>query len=160
MSESSAAIIGDYLAHGAICPRILACEKRQVMLVTSEVAARALGVKAGAVFDALMEREAVASTGLGHGVALPHALVRGVERISGVFLRLKPPVDFAAIDDEPVDLVLALLAPPELAGEHLRALARSARALRSAELRRQLRLASGADAIRALMSRDERPRAA
>ncbi len=160
MSEASAAIIAEYLSHGAICPRVTAADKRQALLVASEAAARVHKIKPGLVFDALMEREASASTGIGHGVALPHALIPGVKRISGVFLRLKPPVEFGAVDDEPVDLILTLLAPPEQGGEHLRALARSARALRSAELRRQLRLANGPDAIQALLSRQERPRAA
>lgn len=160
MTEASAAIIGEYLSQGAVCPRVTAGDKRQALLVASEVAARVHGVRPGVVFDALMEREATASTGLGHGIALPHALVPGITRISGIFLRLASPIAFEAVDDEPVDLILVLLGPPEQGGEHLRALARSARALRSAELRRQLRQANGADAILALLSRQVCPRAA
>ena len=158
--DATTMLIGGVLPPGAICPRVTASEKRQVLAVVSEVAARTYGLKAAEVLDALMEREAAASTGVGHGVALPHAIVPGVPRVSGVFLRLKPAIDFQAVDDEPVDLVLALLAPPSDAGEHLRALARAARALRSSELRRQLRLAGGPDAIQALLSRESRPHAA
>ena len=161
MSDFSAsALIGDLLAPGAICPRVTATDKRQVFSVVSEVAARVHRLKAGTVFDLLMHREATASTGVGHGVAIPHALVPGIDHIRGVFVRLTPAIDYDAVDDEPVDLVFALLAPPSDAADHLRALARTARALRSAELRRQVRLAGGADALRALFSREARPTAA
>ena len=161
MSEfSGSSMIGDLLAPGAICPRVTATNKRQVLSVVSEVAARVHRVKAGVVFDALLQREATASTGVGHGVAIPHALVPGIDRIRGVFVRLKPAIDYAAVDDEPVDLVFALLAPPSDATDHLRSLARTARVLRSADLRRQLRLANGTDALRALLSREARPNAA
>ena len=161
MSDFSApVIIGDLLSPGAICPRVTAVNKRQVLSVVSEVAARVHRLKAGTVFDALLQREAVASTGIGHGVAIPHALVAGLDRIRGVFVRLKPAIDYAAVDDEPVDLVFALLAPPDAAADHLRSLARTARALRSSDLRRQLRLANGPDALRALLTREARTNAA
>lgn len=157
---STPMMIGDLLASGAICPRVTASDKRQVLSVISEVAARVHRLKAGAVLDALLQREATASTGVGHGVAIPHALVTGIDRIRAVFVRLQPAIDYAAVDDEPVDLVFALLAPPGDAADHLRALARTARALRSADLRRQLRLAHGTDALRALLTREARPNAA
>lgn len=157
---STSVMIGALLAPGAICPRVTASDKRQVLSVVSEVAARVHRLKAGTVFDALMQREGIASTGVGHGVAIPHALISGVDRIRGIFVRLKPAIDYAAVDDEPVDLVFALLAPPSDAADHLRALARTARALRSADLRRQLRLANGTDALRALLTREARPNAA
>ena len=157
---STPGMIGDLLSAGAICPRVTATNKRQVLSVISEVAARVHRLKAGVVFDALLQREATGSTGVGHGVAIPHALVYGIDRIHGVFVRLKPAIDYAAVDDEPVDLVFALLAPPSDAADHLRSLARTARALRSADLRRQLRSANGADALRALLSREARPNAA
>ncbi len=161
MSDFSAPmIIGDLLTPGSICPRVSAGDKRKALAVISEVAARVHGLKASIVFEALMAREAIASTGVGHGVAIPHALVKGVDRIRGVFVRLRPPIDYAAVDDEPVDLLFALLAPPEAAADHLRALARAARALRSADLRSQLRVASGTDAILALLSREARTHAA
>ena len=126
----------------------------------SEVAARVYRLKAGVVLDALLQREATASTGVGHGVAIPHALIPGIGRLQGVFVRLKPAIDYAAVDDEPVDLIFALLAPPNDAADHLRSLAKTARALRSGDLRRQLRLASGADALKALLSLEARTNAA
>lgn len=153
-------LIGEFLTPGAIAPSITARTKRQALNVAAEVAARACGLKPARVFEALWERETLGSTGVGHGVAIPHARLAGLDRVRGVFLRLKPPVDFGAVDDEPVDLIFALLAPAACGSDHLRAMARVARELRSAELRQQLRQASGVDAILALLTRDARPSAA
>ncbi len=137
-----------------------AASKRQALSVIAEIAARNFGLKAPDVFDALMEREAAGSTGVGHGVAVPHARLAGLDRLRGVFVRLDQPVDFDSLDDKPVDLVFALFSPQGGGSDHLRALARVSRALRQAELREQLRKASGTDAIRAFLVRDARPSAA
>ncbi len=158
--DLSSRLIGDLLAGGSIAPRLTVTTKRQVLSTVAEIAARSFGVKAPRVFDALMEREALGTTGVGHGVAIPHAPIEGLDRMRGVFARLVTPVEYAAVDDEPVDLIFALLTPPGAASDHLRAMARVARAMRSAELRRQLRQAGGVDAIRALLARDTRPSAA
>jgi len=158
--DLSSRLIGDLLAGGSIAPRLTVTTTRQVLSTVAEIAARSFGVKAPRVFDALMEREALGTTGVGHGVAIPHAPIEGLDRMRGVFARLVTPVEYAAVDDEPVDLIFALLTPPGAASDHLRAMARVARAMRSAELRRQLRQAVGVDAIRALLARDTRPSAA
>jgi PTS system nitrogen regulatory IIA component len=158
--ELSGSMIGDLLTGGSIASRLTVANKRQALATIAEIAARSFDLKAHCVFDALMEREALGATGVGHGVAIPHARVEGVGQMRGVFARLTPPVEFGSIDDEPVDLVFALLSPPASGSEHLRALARIARALRSAELRGQLRQARGADALWALLVRDSRPSAA
>ena len=152
--------IGDLLDLGAISPRVTATNKRQVLKVVAELAARAFGLQAGDALAALLKREAVGSTGVGYGVAVPHARVAGVTRLRGVFMRLEHAVDFGAVDDRPVDLIFALFAPPEASGEHLRALARVSRVLRQADLREQLRQAHGADAIHALLVQEARPSAA
>jgi len=152
--------IGDLLDPSAIAPRVSASTKRHALAVTAEIAARALGLKAAEVLEALLEREAAGSTGLGYGVAVPHARLAGLSRLRGVFVRLDQPVEFAAVDDRPVDLIFALLAPPEAGAEHLRALARVSRLLRQGDLREQLRQARGADAIRALLVQEARPSAA
>lgn len=152
--------LGDLLERGAISPRVSAASKRQALSVISEIAARNFGLKAPEVFEILMEREAAGSTGVGHGIAVPHARLAGLDRLRGVFVRLEQPVDFGALDDKPVDLLFALLSPPQSGSEHLRALARVSRAMRQADLREQLRKASGADAIRALLVHEARPSAA
>ena len=152
--------VGDLLEPAAIAPRVTAAGKRQALSAIAEIAARNFGLKAGDVLDALEERETAGSTGVGHGVAVPHARLPGLARLRAVFVRLERPVEFGAVDERPVDLLFALFAPPEASGEHLRALARIARALRQSNLREQLRQARGADAIRALLVQEARPSAA
>ena len=152
--------IGDLVDRGAIAPRVTAPGKRQALSVIAEIAARSFGLKPGEVLDALLEREAAGSTGVGYGVAVPHARLTGLTRLRGVFVRLEQPVEFGAVDDRPVDLLFALFAPPDASGEHLRALARVSRVLRQSDLREQLRLARGADAIHALLVQEARPTAA
>jgi PTS system nitrogen regulatory IIA component len=88
-------------------------------------------------------------------VAVPHARLKGLDRMRGVFVRLEQPVDFDAVDDQPVDLIFALFAPKDATGvEHLRALARVSRLLRQSDLRQQLRQARTTDAIHALLVQD------
>jgi PTS system nitrogen regulatory IIA component len=146
--------IGDLLDRNAISLRVSAANKRQALALVAEIAARHLGLDAGEALDALSEREAAGSTGVGHGVAAPHARLKGLERMRGVFVRLEHPVDFEAVDDQPVDLIFALFAPVNAGAEHLRALARVSRLLRQAELRQQLRQARNADALHALLVQD------
>ncbi len=147
--------IGELLDRGAIALRVSASSKRQVLAVIAEIAARSFGLDVGDVLDALAEREQAGSTGVGHGVAAPHARLAGLSRLRGVFVRLEQPVDFDSVDDQPVDLIFALFAPKEAAGvEHLRALARVSRVMRQADLREQLRQARTADAVLALLVQD------
>jgi len=149
--------IGDLLAPGGVVLRGGASSKRQALHAVAEAAAQALGMDEARIFDALQEREALGSTGLGSGVAVPHARLLGVDRVTGVFVRLETPVAYEAVDDRPVDLMFALFAPPKDGAEHLRALAAVSRALRSPELREKLRQARTVDAIRALFVRDDVP---
>jgi PTS system nitrogen regulatory IIA component len=147
--------IGDLLDRNAIALRISAANKRKALAVIAEIAARNFGLDAGDILDALTERELAGSTGVGHGVAAPHARLEGLTRLRGVFVRLEQPVEFDSVDDQPVDLIFALFAPKDAPGvEHLRALARVSRLLRHAELREQLRQARTADALHALLVQD------
>lgn len=146
--------IADLLAPGGIVLRSGASSKRQALHVLAEAAARNLGVDEHTVLDALMEREALGSTGLGSGVAVPHARLDGLNRVCAVFVRLDTPVNFGAVDDRPVDLLFGLFAPPRDGAEHLRALAAVSRALRDPELREKLRQARTVDAVSALFVRE------
>ncbi|QQQ17366.1 PTS IIA-like nitrogen regulatory protein PtsN [Brevundimonas vitis] len=146
--------IADLLAPGGILLRSGASSKRQALHVLAEAAARNLGVDEQTVLDALMEREALGSTGLGSGVAVPHARLDGLNRVCAVFVRLDTPVNFGAVDDRPVDLLFGLFAPPRDGAEHLRALAAVSRALRDPELREKLRQARTVDAVSALFVRE------
>ena len=149
--------IGDFLDRNAISLRVSAPNKRQTLAVISEVAARNFGLDAGQILDALAEREQAGSTGVGHGVAAPHARLAGLNRMRGVFVRLEQPVAFDSVDDKPVDLIFALFAPKDAGTEHLRALARVSRVLRQKELRQQLRQARTADVIHALLVQEGGP---
>jgi len=142
--------IGDLLARDGIVLRSGASSKRQALHVVAETAAQALGMDENRVMDALLEREALSSTGLGSGVAVPHARLEGLSQVRAVFVRLDAPVAYGAVDDRPVDLLFALFAPPRDGAEHLRALAAVSRAMRSPELREKLRQARTLDAVHAL----------
>jgi PTS system nitrogen regulatory IIA component len=146
--------IGDLLDRHAIVPRTTVTSKRQALNVAAEVAARLYGLKTGDVLEALLAREEEGSTGVGGGVAVPHARLPGLDKVRGVFVRLETPVAFGSVDDQPVDLLFVLLAPKGARTEHLRALARVARALRRPDLREQLRQARTQDALYALLVRD------
>lgn len=149
--------IGELLAEGGVVLRSGASSKRQALHTVAEAAAQALGLPESRIMESLLEREALGSTGLGSGVAVPHARLEGISRVTAVFVRLDTPVAYGAVDDQPVDLLFALFAPPRDGADHLRALAAVSRALRSSEMREQLRQARTTDAIRALFVRDSIP---
>lgn len=113
-----------------------------------------------AAFEAVLMRERLAGTGIGEGVAIPHAPVLGVTRPLGAFARLETPQDFDALDGRPADLVFMLLTPPDRGGDHLKALARVSRLLRRAEMREKLRAARGTDELYALFASGARSDAA
>jgi PTS system nitrogen regulatory IIA component len=153
-------LISEILDRAAITPRVSAPNKRQALAVIADIAARNFGLDSDQVVEALMEREHAGSTGVGHGVAVPHARIKGLTRMRGIFLRLEHPIEFGAVDDQPVDLIFALLSPVECGAEHLRSLARVSRVLRQGDLREQLRQARTADAIQILLAQEARPTAA
>ena len=146
--------IGELLDRDGVVARLGASSKRQALFGAAEVAARKLGRDPAVILDALMERESHGSTGVGQGVAVPHARLPGLERMVGVFVQLDGPIPFEAVDDRPVDLMFVLLAPLDAGVEHLRALARVSRTLRQRELREQLRQARSADTLYALLARE------
>jgi nitrogen PTS system EIIA component len=152
--------IANLLSRSGVAARVAANSKRQALATAAEVAARTCGLHADQALARLMEREQAGSTGVGGGVALPHAHLPGLQRMAAVFLRLEEPVPFDAVDNRPVDLVFALFAPDDAGAEHLQALAKVSRLLRQNELREQVRQAQTADAIYALLVRDAQPSAA
>jgi PTS system nitrogen regulatory IIA component len=146
--------INEWLDSGCVAHRLGADSKRQAMAAIADLAGPAFSIPAAEVLDALLAREALGSTGVGAGVALPHARLKGLVRMRAVFLRLEQPVDFDAVDDQPVDLLFALFAPEDANTEHLRALARVSRLLRRTEIRRQLRQARTPDTMHALLAQE------
>ncbi|MFM8754800.1 MAG: PTS sugar transporter subunit IIA [Phenylobacterium sp.] len=147
--------IADLIGPSAVAVGFGAKTARQVMNLIADKAAQNFGLDAASVLAALLEREQAGSTGLGKGVAAPHARVPGLAFSRLVVVRLDQPIPFDAIDGLPVDLFFALLSPADSGVEHLRALARISRLLRRGDLREQLRRATDADAIRFLLAQSE-----
>lgn len=129
-----------------------ATSKKRLFQDLSEVAQTVYGLNAAESIDSLQERESLGPTGVGHGVALPHARIRGADRVVGVFLRLEKPLDFDAVDRQPVDLVFALFAPKDAGVEHLKALALVSRTLRDAATCAKLRANSDPAALHAVLT--------
>lgn len=144
--------LSDLIAADAVLPRLIATSRRQALQVLADALAKSSGVDARAAFDAVLMRERLSGTGMGEGVAIPHAPVAGVVRPIGAFARLDPAQDFEAMDGRPADLVFMLISPPDRSADHLKALARISRLLRRAEMREKLRAARGGDELYALIA--------
>ncbi|MEO1331037.1 MAG: PTS IIA-like nitrogen regulatory protein PtsN [Pseudomonadota bacterium] len=144
-----------------VIPNLKATSKKQLLQELAQRAGSLYGAEPRALFDALLERERLGSTGMGRGVAIPHCRMAGVERMCALFARLETPVEFEAVDGEPVDLVFLLIAPEACGSDHLKALARVSRAMRDEDLLTKLRGAKEASALYALLAEpDGRSRAA
>lgn len=137
-----------------------ASSKKRLMQDISEIAAQAYGLPAGSVLDALLAREALGPTGVGNGIALPHARLDGLESVVGAFVLLDKPVDFNAIDRQPVDIAFALFAPEDAGVEHLKALALVSRTLRDASLCAKLRANPNPTTLHTLLTSGEEDQAA
>ncbi len=122
---------------------IVACakvsSKRQLLQLLAQKAAEAVDLDNQLVFETLQAREKLGSTGLGNGIAIPHGKIAGLDKVLAIFVRLETPIEFDAVDDQPVDLAMMLLAPEGSGADHLKALARVARLMRTESLVEQLR---------------------
>lgn len=116
-----------------------ASSKKRLLQEFGDLAEAAYQMNAQTVVDALLERENLGPTGVGHGVALPHARLDGLDNVSGAFILLEKPVDFNAVDRQPIDIAFALFAPEEAGVEHLKALAKVSRRLRESAICAKLR---------------------
>lgn len=143
--------VRDLVLSAAVLPKIAATSRRQVIQILSEALASAAGVDPRAAYDAVLLRERLSGTGVGEGVAIPHARVPGLTRPVAGFARLDPPVDFDALDGRPADLVFMLIAPSDRGADHLKALARISRFLKRADIRERLRDARGLEDLRAVL---------
>ncbi|WP_241215569.1 PTS sugar transporter subunit IIA [Sphingomonas sp. ABOLH] len=131
------------------------CSNKKLFGLISKAAANTYGLAAGEVTKQLAAREKRGSTAFGGRIAIPHGKIAGLAGVRGLFIRLDKPLDFASVDDLPVDLVFALLSPPDAGGEHLKALARVSRRLRDRVFTAKLRGAGSADALYALLAGTE-----
>jgi len=144
--------LSDLITAEDVIPRLRATSKKQALQELAQRGARVTGLPERAVFEALLERERLGTTGVGQGVAIPHAKFADLDRLYGLFARLEHPIDFESIDDQPVDLLFVLLAPEDAGAEHLKALARVSRLFRNAALCEKLRASSDAAALYALLT--------
>lgn len=134
--------------------------KKALFQQLGAIASKLVDAEPRAIVDRLVERERLGSTGFGGGIAIPHGKIEGLDRVVGLFARLAQPIDFAAIDDLPVDLVFLLLSPVDAGVEHLKALARVSRRMRDKSFVAKLRGAGSDDALYALFATGETRHAA
>lgn len=152
--------LSDILGVEAVRAPLKATSKKRLLQDLAEMAEAVYGLDATTAYKALMDREALGPTGVGRGVAIPHARFTGVDRVTGLFARLEKPVDFESIDRQPVDLVFALFAPENAGAEHLKALARVSRTLRSEAVCAKLRSTFDPSALYAILTDGKAERAA
>jgi nitrogen PTS system EIIA component len=152
--------LSDLVTQKSIMPALKAASKKQLLQMLSEKAAQITGLTERDVFDTIMQREKLGSTGVGNGIAIPHGKLKNIKNITGIFARLETPVDFEALDDEPVDLVFMLLAPESAGADHLKALSRIARILREADMVKKLRGTKDAAALFAFLTEQPNSHAA
>jgi PTS system nitrogen regulatory IIA component len=142
----------DLLSPDAIFPALRVNGKKQALQEMSERAGQVSGLPAREIFDALLQRERLGSTGVGDGIAIPHGKLAKCTRIFGIFARLERAIDFEALDGLPVDLIFLLIAPESAGADHLKALAGIARVLRDPVMAAQLRATRDASALYSLLT--------
>ena len=144
--------LNDLITSKAIVPSLKANSKKQALQELVAKAAAVTGLPERDVFDTLLQRERLGSTGVGNGIAIPHGKLVRLDKLVGLFARLERPIDFDALDDQPVDLVFVLLAPEGAGADHLKALARIARRMRDPGTVAKLRATSDADALYSILT--------
>src|SRR5690606_21969618 len=152
--------LSDLIEVSAVMPALKANSKKQLLQLLAEKAAAVTGLPEREVFDTILQRERLGSTGVGNGIAIPHGKIPGIPRITGIFARLESPVDFEALDDQPVDLVFLLLAPEGAGADHLKALSRIARVLRDSDIVSKIRGTKDAAAIHTFLAQSPASNAA
>src|SRR5215211_5250278 len=150
----------DFLTPQAVLPALRVNGKKQALHELASQSASLTGLDERAVFETLLQRERLGSTGIGEGLAIPHGKLPGLDRLFGLVARLDKPIDFEALDGQPVDILFLLLAPEGAGADHLKALARVARALREPGMLDRIRKTRDADALYAVLSQTSAPRAA
>ena len=144
--------ISELISLDGIAANLRATSKKQALQDLARRAADVTGEPERAIFEVLIERERLGTTGVGNGIAIPHGKLPGLDRLHGLFARLETPIDFDAIDEQPVDLICLLLAPESAGADHLKALARVSRLLRDRSICEKLRGSDSAEAVYALLT--------
>lgn len=144
--------IGDLLGPDSVIAKLPATSKKQALQELAKRAAQITGLHERAVFDVLLERERLGTTGVGNGIAIPHGKLADLTKLYGLFARLEKPIDFDSVDDQPVDLIFLLLVPEGAGADHLKALARVSRLLRDRAICEKLRGSDDSEALYALLT--------
>ena len=144
--------INELMTPDAIIPALRVTSKKQALQEISKRAAELIRLPERAIFEVLVERERLGTTGVGHGIAIPHGKLANIDRLYALFARLETPIDFDSIDERQVDLICVLLAPQTAGAAHLKAVARVSRLLRDQATCDKLRGSESADAIYALLT--------
>jgi len=152
--------INNLISAESVIPNLRATSKKQALQDLARRAADITGLHERAIFDVLMERERLGTTGVGNGTAIPHGKMPNLDRLYGLFARLEHAIDFQSIDEQPVDLIFLLLAPESAGADHLKALARVSRLLRDTTVCEKLRGTEDAEALYALLTESTENRAA
>lgn len=150
----------DFLDPQAVLPTLRANSKKHALQELAAQAARLTGLDERVIFEALLQRERLGSTGIGDGIAIPHGKLPGLTRIFGLAARLEKPIDFEALDAQPVDVLFLLLAPEGAGADHLKALARVARVLREPGIVDRVRTTRDKEALYSVLTELPAPRAA
>jgi nitrogen PTS system EIIA component len=145
-------ILSELLSPDAVVAPLKASGKKHALQEIAAAAARVSGVSERELFETLLQRERLGSTGIGDGIAIPHGRSSHATRLYGVFARLEKPVDFESLDGQPVDIIFALIAPEGAGADHLKALARVARVLRDSAVLERVRTALDASAIFSILT--------
>ena len=145
-------ILADILSRDCVIACHKIASKRQLLQKVADTAAKRAGIDAQVIYETLTNREQLGSTGIGNGLAIPHGKLEGLDQVVAVFARLDQPIEFDSVDDRPVDLVIALLAPTGAGADHLKALAHVARLMRTESLVDSLRQTREADKLYAILT--------
>lgn len=148
------------LAPGAVRVVGQLTSKKRLFQELGEMVAATYGLSAATAIDGLQERESLGPTGVGHGIALPHARLQDLDRIVGVFIRLEKPLDYDSVDRQPVDLIFGLFAPKDFGVDHLKALALVSRTMRDAGTVAKLRANTDPAKLHAILTEAKAPQAA
>ena len=143
--------INDLISTQSVVANLHATSKKQAIQDLAKKAADITGLHERAIFEVLMERERLGTTGVGNGIAIPHGKLANLDKLYGLFARLEKPIDFQSIDEQPVDLIFLLLAPETAGADHLKALARVSRLLRDKTVCDKLRGTDQSEALYALL---------
>lgn len=152
--------INDLITTECVVANLHATSKKQAIQDLAKKAADITGLHERVIFEVLMERERLGTTGVGNGIAIPHGKLANLEKLYGLFARLEKPIDFQSIDEQPVDLIFLLLAPETAGADHLKALARVSRLLRDKNVCDKLRGTDQSEALYALLTEEAAHKAA